>query len=375
MPVLWVYGTSGVGKTTTTWELFQRLSADGVDTGYVDLDQLGMCYGPPTPDRWAPEPADDFGRHRLKARTLNRVVVNFADAGAQCLIVPGVTDPVRGVDGGLVPNAVLTSCRLRVSPGELEQRMLRRGSPVRDYVDSVAYAETLERSLAGEPCVDTTGLTVAEVADEVVERTGWPDLTAPVRRSHPTPEPLPGEVLWLSGPAGIGKSAIGWEVYQQARRLGHRVAYVDLDQIGFRRPVPADDPGNHRLKAANLASVWHEFRAEGARVLVAVGPLDKPEDLAAYDFHGTLYRLVASPRVLAERIERRGRGESPARGLAGDSLVGRPPSYLREVAERSARIVEALDGVGDFAVDTDDRPAAEIAAEILRRTGLTRPHV
>jgi hypothetical protein len=164
-------------------------------------------------------------------------------------------------------------------------------------------------------------------------------------------------------------------VYQQARRLGHRVAYVDLDQIGFRRPVPADDPGNHRLKAANLASVWHEFRAEGARVLVAVGPLDKPEDLAAYDFHGTLYRLVASPRVLAERIERRGRGESPARGLAGDSLVGRPPSYLREVAERSARIVEALDGVGDFAVDTDDRPAAEIAAEILRRTGLTRPHV
>jgi pantothenate kinase-related protein Tda10 len=44
LPVLWLYGPSGIGKTTVTWELFVRLFREGVSTGYVDIDQLGMCY-------------------------------------------------------------------------------------------------------------------------------------------------------------------------------------------------------------------------------------------------------------------------------------------------------------------------------------------
>jgi len=48
LPVLWVYGASGVGKTTVTWELFIQFVREGVAVGYVDIDQLGVCYGPPT---------------------------------------------------------------------------------------------------------------------------------------------------------------------------------------------------------------------------------------------------------------------------------------------------------------------------------------
>jgi AcrR family transcriptional regulator len=44
LPVLWLYGPSGIGKTTVTWELFVRLVREGISTGYVDIDQLGMCY-------------------------------------------------------------------------------------------------------------------------------------------------------------------------------------------------------------------------------------------------------------------------------------------------------------------------------------------
>jgi hypothetical protein len=61
LPVLWLYGPAGVGKTTAAWELFTELSRDGIPTGYVDIDQLGMCYAAPTPDEWAPEPATDPG--------------------------------------------------------------------------------------------------------------------------------------------------------------------------------------------------------------------------------------------------------------------------------------------------------------------------
>jgi hypothetical protein len=266
LPVLWLYGASGVGKTTVTWELFVELTREGVAAGYVDIDQLGMCYGPPTPQHWAPEPATDPGRHRLKARTLDAVVLNFQDAGARCVVVPGVTDPVRGVETDLVPHAALTTCRLRAQPTDLGRRLASRGCPTDDLAEKLAYAEAVDRTFAADPYVDTTGLTIAEVVDRVRTRTGWPNLAAPVEKPSPTrqvPDPTPGEILWLCGPTAVGKSTVGWQVYQQVRRAGVAAAYVDLDQIGFYRPVSTGDPGNHRLKAANLAAVWHEFRPAG----------------------------------------------------------------------------------------------------------------
>jgi broad-specificity NMP kinase len=384
LPVLWLYGAPGVGKTTVTWELFVRLVRQGVPTGYVDIDQLGMCYAPPTPRHRAPEPADDPGRHRLKARTLDAVVANFADAGARCVVVPGVTDPVRGVETDLVPHAALTTCRLRVEPTDLRRRLAGRGGQADQlseaFAEALAEADALDRAFATDPCVDTTGLTVAEVVDRVRARSGWPDLAAPVgTREKPSPrrqvpDPTPGDILWLCGPAAVGKSTVGWQVYQQVRRAGVNAAFVDLDQIGFHRPVPAGDPGNHRLKAANLAAVWRSFRASGAGCLIAVGPLDRPEDVAVYTAALpaatiTLCRLHASRQVVADRVARRGRGLTPTPGLAGDDLIGQPQARLREIADQAARTVDALDGVGDLRVDTDDRPADGIAAEILGRTG------
>ena len=376
LPALWLYGASGVGKTTVTWELFVRLAGEGVPTGYIDIDQLGMCYAQPAPRHWAPEPAEDPGRHRLKARALDAVVANFCDAGARCVVVPGVIDPIRGVETELVPHAALTICRLRAEPADLGRRLAARGNPTDDLAEELRYGEALDRAFATDPCVDTTGLTVAEVVDRVRALTGWPDLTAPVGKPGPTrqvPDATPGEILWLCGPAAIGKSSVGWQVYQQVRRAGVNAAFVDLDQIGFHRPVPAGDPGNHRLKAANLAVVWHAFRASRAGCLIAAGPLDRPEDVAAYTAALpaatiTLCRLHASRQALADRVARRGRGLTPTWGLAGDELIGQPQARLREITDQAARILDALDGVGDLRVDTDDRPADEIAAEILGRT-------
>jgi hypothetical protein len=381
LPTLWLYGAPGVGKTTVTWKLFSQLVEEGVGTGYVDIDQLGMCYAPPTPQDWAPEPADDPGRHRLKARTLDAVVQNFQDAGARCMVVPGVTDPVGGVETNLVPHAALTVCRLRAEPAELRRRLAARGRSTDDFATELAYGQALDRAFAADASIDTTGLTIAEVVDGVRTRTGWPDLAVPVEKPspmRPVPDPTPGEILWLCGPAAIGKSTVGWQVYRQARRAGAAAAFVDLDQIGFHRPAPTGDPGNHRLKAANLAAVWRAFRASGAGCLIAVGPLDRPEDFAPYTAALpaatiTLSRLHASREVVAARVARRARGLTPASGLAGDELIGQPEARLREIADQSARIVEALDGVGDLRVDTDGRPAQEIAAEILRRTGWPRP--
>ncbi len=100
-------------------EIFSQLTRAGIETGYVDIDQLGMCY---------PEAASDPGLHRMKAQNLGSVVANFRAAGARCVIVSGVVDAAHGVHADMIPQAAVTVCRLRASRDELRQRFAgRRG--------------------------------------------------------------------------------------------------------------------------------------------------------------------------------------------------------------------------------------------------------
>lgn len=87
--------------------------------------------------------------------------------------------------------------------------------------------------------------------------------------------------LWICGPSGVGKSTVGWELYQQTRSSsGVRGAYVDLNQISFCRPEPDDDADNHQIKMLNLAAVGSNFRSSGALFLVMTGIVDDHETIA-----------------------------------------------------------------------------------------------
>jgi hypothetical protein len=359
VPLLWLYGPPGVGKTTAGWELFNELA---VPAGFVDIDQLGMCYAPGTAEQWAPEPASDPGRHRMKARNLDAVAANFAAAGARWLVVPGVVDARRGVEP--LTRATVVPCRLRADPADLRRRLGGRNRPMDRVDDVLSEAAALDR-LPG-PCVDTTGRGVAEVVRLV--RAWLPDLDhGPERPDPASPVTSPGEILLLCGPTAVGTSTVGWRIYSELSRAGIRTAFADLAQIGFLRPAPAD----HALRAANLAAMWETFHARGARRMVAAGHVDRAEDVAAYRAALpaatiTVCRLRAGAAQLTERIMMRGRGESATRGLAGDKLTGQPAACLRHVPARAAAEAEALDrsGIGDLCVDTDHRAVADIADEI-----------
>lgn len=392
LPVLWLYGPAGVGKTTVAWELFTQLTRDGTPTGYVDIDQLGMCYAAPTSGEWAPEPASDPGRHRMKTRNLDAVVANFQAAGARCMVVSGVVDAGRGVDVDLLPQAALTLCRLRSEPAELRQRIASRGRPS-DQVDEVLrYADALDRNDLPGACIDTTGQRVADVLQLVRKHTdGWPNLTgstgapgseAPdLSRPYGGPVTSQGQILWLCGTTAVGKSTVGWQIYEQVNRAGFRTAFVDLDQIGFYRPVPACDPGNHRLKAGNLAAIWQTYHASGAQRLIVVGPVDRPDSVRTYTTALptatiTLCRLHANRDQLTERIMLRGQGLGSTWGMPGDELKGQSSALLRHVADDATADAEALESaaIGDLRIDTDGRPVQNIAQEILLRTGWPDPH-
>ncbi|HEY1570657.1 MAG TPA: AAA family ATPase [Pseudonocardiaceae bacterium] len=350
LPLLWLYGPPGVGKSVVAWELFGEWAGCGVRLGYVDIDQLGMCY---------PEPADDPERHRLKIRALAAVVANFRAAGARCAVVSGVVDPARGVVAGDLPSVASTLCRLRCAPQELVRRFVGRDRRP-DLVDSVLRDAELSAATGfASSDVDTTELGVGEVARLVKDRTGWPVLADPVDEPLDAGPVDGGRVLLLCGARGVGKSMVGWQVYRSALDAGRTAAFVDLEQVGFCRPGPVD----HRLTAANLVALWRVFRERGAEFVVAVG---RVADVAPYAeaLPGlTVCRLHAGRTTLAERIARRGTGEGPV--LAGEGLRGQPVEVLDAVARQAAVEAEALERVSVGArIDTDGRTIAEVAQSV-----------
>jgi hypothetical protein len=340
----------------------------------VDIDQLGIFY---------PEPASDPGRHRMKARNLGAVVANYRTAGARCVIVSGVVDPGRGVPAGLIPRAAMTVCRLRAGRHELRQRFIGRGGQAGLLDDVLSQAAAMDASDVADVCVDTSGLAAAEAARLVRERiAGWPILTGPARPDEAGPHDRPataadGPILMLCGATGVGKSTAGFEVYRRTLRAGSAAAYVDLDQVGFCRPLPADDAGGHRVKAGNLAAMWQTYRAAGAQRLIVSGPVESEAAAKAYAdalprAAITLCRLHAGAGELTRRIMLRGHGGSWPQ--PGDPLVGQPTAYLLRVVASAAAEAEALEHAvaGALRVDTDGLTVEETADLIAARTRSAR---
>lgn len=375
LSVLWLCGPPGAGKSAAGWALYAGLARSGARAGFIDIDQLGMCV---------PSSPDDLRRYRLKERNLSAMAGNFRVAGCDAVVTAGDLGPSPGLSAGTVPGAFLTICRLRVPAEEQRRRLTSRGQGPDFIAGALRQAEELDRTSFADACVDTGGLTVAGVAQLAQERCGgWPpQRVAGAGAGDARPEPSPaagadGDVLLVCGAAGVGKSAAAFEVYLRKLRAGVAAAYLDLGQIGFMSPVPADGPGGHRLKARNLADVWRTYHAAGARCLILSGRV--PGKRAAALYAGalpaarvTVCRLHAGPAELARRISRRGQGLS-SWPQPGDPLPGQPEAHLRLAAAESAAEAEELDrsDLGDLRIDTDGRTVPEVADLIAQHWQVT----
>lgn len=153
VPVLWITGPAGVGKSAVSWHLFTELAGSGTRVAFADADQLCICY---------PAPPDDPGRDRIRARNASLVMGNYQVADARRMIVNGIVDPALGVQPDLIEHAAVMVCQLRADPEEVVRRLAgrdRRGRVPRAAMERVPEGcDRMDASGWADVCVDTTGV-------------------------------------------------------------------------------------------------------------------------------------------------------------------------------------------------------------------------
>src|SRR5687768_15798886 len=75
--------------------------------------------------------------------------------------------------------------------------------------------------------------------------------------------PLRVPTLWISGPVGVGKTTVGYEVSTLLDRDGVHHTFVEYDVLAQTYPAPPGDRFNTRLSLRILVDLWRHASAAG----------------------------------------------------------------------------------------------------------------
>jgi len=352
LPLLWLCGTSGVGKSTVGWLLQRALRQRGIDAAFIDADQLRNASGVDATE-------DDFIADGLRS-----VEPGFRAAGASLLIVAGIVDDPEHLER-LLPGRERRQARvvyLRASDGEVLSRVERRGWNVELGPESVAYARRFDTRWV-DAVVDTTSRDAADVAEELA---GMDLIAAPPPETDgrsPREAGEPPRMTVLTGPGGVGLSTSGFLAYLRLAWAGAAVGYIDSHQLGF-LGESAHPPAGSALRATNAVRLASSMARRGVRHVVMTADPRTVHEVAALTSGVRVVWLDASDRALASRHHARARGEGPP--LVGDHRRGLGAAAIRDGVERAIR--ESRDPsarpTGAEVIDTTDLRAEEVADRI-----------
>ena len=358
MDVLRLAGVPGVGKSAVAWAVAERLASDGVPTGYVDIDQLGMCY---------PAPSDDPDRWALKETALARLAVRFRDAGVERLVVSGVADPSQPPPASGFP----TSSLWLDADEETRRRRLAPRRWEREQVEAALAAGTEEAS-AVHPAwerLDTAHSTLEETVQAVIARpAGGAEVASDVvfPEEHAT-----ARVIWITGPRCAGASRVGWELARTQWAAGERTGFLDGEQLSFSWNA---DPVNEAEAAAVVQAVFAEA---GAKAVIAVAPFEiSPKDVHAAFPRADVrfFRLDADDRTRRGHAVRRAEGADGA-SLAGDDLYGASADAIERIIATGARQRASSLRSGEILIGTPMSSTQPVVDEVAKRAGLSAlPH-
>lgn len=175
------------------------------------------------------------------------------------------------------------------------------------------------------------------------------------------------DVLLLTGPAGVGKSTLSWEISSRLAEAGLPHAAVETDELDRVFPKPTREelarlwPGTIDISAINLAALWATYARLGRRRLILSGVMlhlgfDRRWITSAIpDARIVVVRLSADDAALVGRLDRRETG------------AGRDEQVERSLRQSQRLRDEPQDGL--LVVDTTGRGPAELADMIVERIG------
>lgn len=187
MPLLLLCGAPGTGKSSVAWEIYWSLMREGVSVAHIDLDGIG--YGPP----------GQSGSFDLKFANVAALWRVYSGIGASALVVSGLRRLQSDVlaCAAAVPGSTVTAVVLTVTAEEQRERILTRATTryglERGGASSAQTPEALERvvteaaqqledeadEIRNALALDTTGVSVVELARLLLRATAWPGSANP----------------------------------------------------------------------------------------------------------------------------------------------------------------------------------------------------
>jgi hypothetical protein len=166
-------------------------------------------------------------------------------------------------------------------------------------------------------------------------------------------------VLVITGAVGAGKTTVSYEVRLQLRDAGVSCVLID-DEFALFHPRPTEDPTGKRTSTLALASLWNVYREAGIERLLLASVLESSADLEriceAVPGADTQVFLLMAP---LSTIEQRIRAQQVPTAL--EWCLGRSKSLIERWEQEPLAHAQVI--------DADDPLPAEIAAEIVARSG------
>lgn len=165
--------------------------------------------------------------------------------------------------------------------------------------------------------------------------------------------------LLVTGPVGVGKTTVAFEMIEVLEEHDLSHAFFDVDGLTYFHPKPTDDRFGERFAINALGTLFPQLQVLGVDRLILARVLWERNSLPRYEeaLPGAeiiVVRLTAPLTIVEARIRRREIGA----GLDW---------HLARAAELDAHW--HANPVEDLLVDTSDRTVRDIAEEVLTHVG------